>query len=89
MGFLRIHCKRCGNVWSVYHRDNWNDDNFRHCPFCFSEIDEGLWKKQILPAFGAMSDANREIENHYTGYLTGSLFRVDYISNPVMLRGNE
>lgn len=82
MGFLRIHCKHCGNIWHVYSRDNWRKDTFRTCPFCFTEIDAGLWEKQILPAFGAMSDANRELIKHSRGYNTGS-FRVDYVSNPV------
>ena len=68
MSYLRIHCEACGGVWEVYHRDNWNNDKARQCPHCFAEIDRKTREKEVLPAFGAVHDANAELHKDHTGY---------------------
>jgi len=80
MGFLRIHCDCCGGSWDVYGRDDWKDSRSRTCPHCQAKIDGQDWEGQILPAFGAMLDANRELIKTHTGYHTPA-FVVDYIED--------
>lgn len=80
MGFLRIHCDYCGGTWDVYGRDDWNETRSRTCPHCQSKIDGQDWEKQIVPAFGAMLDANRELMKTHTGYHS-PLLTVDYIED--------
>lgn len=79
MGFLRLHCTYCGDPWEVYHRDM-RSPTANQCPHCFKEIDRQTWDKQIVPAFGAMDDANRELFKDHTGIHT-VLFSADYIAN--------
>lgn len=86
MGYLKIHCKNCRKSWAVYHRDNWHDERARQCPFCYSEIDKDLWEREIIPAFGAMSDANREILKNYTGFPDKSMFLIDYRANRELMK---
>lgn len=80
MAFLRIHCDVCGGTWEVYHRDNWNDDKARQCPHCFSKIDRQTWQKEVLPAFGAVHDANAELFKEHTGR-PAPLFTFDVIAD--------
>lgn len=80
MVYLRIHCAACGGVWEVYHRDNWNNDKARQCPHCSAEIDRQTWEKQILPAFGAVHDANAELFKDHKGN-DKPLFYVDVIAD--------
>ncbi len=82
MAYLRIHCAACGGVWEVYHRDNWNDGKARQCPHCSAEIDSQTWEKQVLPAFGAVHDANAELYKDHTGY-DKPLFSVDVMANSI------
>ena len=77
MGHLKIHCDSCGSDWTVYHRDDWKDWKARTCPMCGETIDHQTWDDQILPAFGAMEDANRELYKDHAGY-HGTLFTVTY-----------
>ena len=79
MGYLRIHCSNCRRRWAVYDRDNWRSESSRTCPHCETKIDAQTWENQVLPAFGMMGDANRELFKD-TGY-EKPLFRVDYISD--------
>lgn len=81
MAFLRIHCDVCGGTWEVYDRDRKND-KARQCPHCFSEIDAQTWARQIVPAFCAVSDANRELYKDSTGYHT-PLFTFDVIADHI------
>lgn len=78
---LRIHCDQCGGAWEVYGRDNWREPTARTCPHCGHKIERQTWEGQVLPAFGAMMDANRELikirEDH------GPLFTVDYLEDSV------
>lgn len=78
-GYVRIHCAQCRRRWAVYERDDWKADTARTCPHCGAQIDAQTWERQVLPAFGIMGDANRELIKDHTGYST-PLFRVDYIS---------
>ena len=80
MGMIRIHCGYCGGTWEVYGRDEWGKTAARTCPHCDSRIDGQTWEKQILPAFGAMMDGNRELVKDHTGY-NQPLFAVDYIED--------
>ena len=80
MGFLRIHCDYCGGTWDVYGRDDWKTTRSRTCPHCQTKIDGQDWNNHVLPAFGAMMDANRELIKTHTGYHT-PLFTVDYVED--------
>lgn len=79
---MKIHCFTCGGAWEVYERDNWKADSARTCPHCGRQIDVQTWENLVLPAFGMMADANRELFRDHTGYGT-PLFRVDYISERI------
>lgn len=80
MGYIKIHCAECRRRWAVYARDDWKADAARTCPHCGAQIDPQTWEKQVLPAFGMMGDANRELFKDHTGY-HAPLFRVDYIAS--------
>ena len=80
MAYMRIHCEMCGGTWEVYQRDDWKDDRARQCPHCFREIDRQIWDKEILPAFGAASDANAELFKNSTGYYK-PIFTVDFMAD--------
>lgn len=82
MAYLRIHCDVCGGTWEVYHRDNWKDDKARQCPHCFAKIDRSVWEKEVLPAFGAVQDANAELFKEHTGYHR-PLFTFDVIADHI------
>ena len=76
MGFLKVRCEHCGAAWEVYAHQI-HQEQANQCPHCFSEIDRQTWDRQIVPAFGALDDANREIVKDYLGY-GAQMFRVDY-----------
>ena len=80
MGILRIHCDSCGGQWEVYGSGDFHARTARTCPHCGQRIDGQTWEKQILPAFGGMMDANRELIKDHTGYHS-PLFTVDYIAD--------
>jgi len=80
MSFLRIHCHNCGEYWDVYGEDDYRHRKYKVCPYCKQEIDGQDWENQIVPAFGAMLDANRELVKTHIGY-KAPLFSVDYIDN--------
>lgn len=77
MGMLRIRCGYCNSSWDVYGmRGQWTDDVNRTCPHCGARIDSQTWQKHVLPAFGALQDANRELFKDHANHLP--LFAVDY-----------
>ena len=78
MGFMRIHCHNCGGYWDVYEDDDYKLRKFKTCPHCQEQIDGQDWMNQVLPAFGSMLDANRELKKTHTGY-KAPLFTVDFI----------
>ncbi len=80
MGYMKIKCHECGGSWEVYHY-NFRDDHLRVCPHCCKEIDRQTWNRQIIPAFGALEDANRELYKDHTGYPGVALFTVEYRVN--------
>lgn len=80
MAYLKIYCDVCGGEWQVYHRDNWKDDKARQCPHCFSEIDRRTWDNFVLPALGAVNDANAELFKEHAGYHT-PLFSFDVVAD--------
>ena len=61
MAMMKIYCDYCGQKWDIYERDNWNDDKARTCPHCFNKIDGQTWKNEIIPAFGAYMDLNKQL----------------------------
>lgn len=85
MGYLRIHCTECRRRWAVYSRDDWHSIHSRTCPHCGAQIDKRTWENQVLPAFGMMGDANRELIKDRTGY-GRPLFRVDFIADNIRER---
>lgn len=80
MGFLRIHCHNCGGYWDIYEGDDFNHRKYKTCPHCKAQIDGQDYDNQVLPAFGAMMDANRELKKTHTGYKS-PLFTVDFIQS--------
>ena len=66
MGYMRIKCHYCGGTWEVYARSVTNGDFARTCPHCFKGIERQTWEKQIIPAFHALDDANRELVKRIT-----------------------
>lgn len=78
MGFLKVCCDHCGASWEVYSHQM-KEERSNQCPHCFSEIDRQTWDGQIVPAFAALDDANREIVKDCLGYGT-QMFRVDYFA---------
>lgn len=60
----------------------------RTCPHCFKAIERQTWEKQIIPAFHALDDANREIVKDSSGYHT-PLFEVSYEADSVFRNGYE
>lgn len=81
MGYLRIKCHKCGGSWPVDHNEI-HDDHRRVCPWCCKEIDRQTWNKSIVPAFGEMEDAARELVKDYTGYPGAGLFSISYFTGP-------
>ena len=78
--YMRIHCAKCGGTWEIYQRDDWKGDRARECPHCYTAIDRQIWADEVLPAFGAASDANAELFKHHTGY-NSPLFTVDFMAD--------
>lgn len=80
MGFLRIHCHNCGNHWDINEGDDYKQRKYKTCPYCKEQIDGQDFDNQVLPAFGAMMDANRELKKTHTGY-NASLFSVEFMQD--------
>ena len=78
MAKMKIHCRSCGKSWKITERDKWNNDNARICPHCFKKIDCQTWKNDILPAFGAFMDLNKQLIKDTGAGCT--LFSVDFKS---------
>ena len=77
MGFLRIHCGGCGQVWEVYRKAREYDAS-RECPHCGKRIDPTTWHKHVLRAFDYMADANLEVMRDHADYHQGA-FKLDYV----------
>lgn len=75
MGYLQIICDHCRKHWDVYNR-NMNEESARICPRCMRSVDEQTWNRFVLPAFGMMDDAGRELMKDSLNH--SPLFRVDY-----------
>lgn len=75
MGYLQITCAHCKKHWVVYNR-NMNEESARSCPRCLKAIDSQTWARFILPAFGLMDDANRDLIKDNMN--RSPLFRVEY-----------
>ena len=67
MAYLKIYCDYCGQTWEVYER-SMHDEHSKQCPHCLAKIDSQTWDRQILPALGQVSDANRELFKDHVGY---------------------
>ena len=77
MGFLRIHCGGCGQVWEVYRKAREYDAS-RECPHCGKRIDPTTWHKHVLRAFDYMADANLAVMQDHVDYHQGA-FKLDYV----------
>ena len=64
------------------------DERANQCPHCFAEVDRQTWTRQIVPGFGHMEDANRELLKDSTGY-DSPLFGVDYIQTVERIQNHE
>ena len=80
MAKLKIRCVRCRSRWELHEGEDWHEESTRTCPSCGAQIDAQIWEKEIMPAFGAMGDANRELIKHHLGF-KAPLFRVDFASD--------
>ena len=85
MGYMRIKCHYCGGTWEVYGRSVTNGDYARTC---LKAIEKQTWDKQIIPAFYALDDANRELVKDSSGY-HAPLFEVSYEADSVFRNGYE
>ena len=63
-------------------------DAARACPHCFKSIDSQTWERQVVPAFHALDDANRELFKDTTGYRV-PLFEVDYIADTIFANAKK
>lgn len=88
MGYLKIRCHYCGGTWEAYRQMIDSGDYASTCPHCFKSIERQTWEKQIVPAFHALDDANRELLKDYTGYHV-PLFEVSYKADTVSKNGYE
>ena len=88
MGYMRIRCDYCGGKWEIYHRDDWKSYRARTCPHCSKKIDPQTWERFILPAFGAVEDANAELYKDTLGYKC-PLFEVDFIADTTFKREHK
>lgn len=87
MGFLRIRCDYCGGIWEVY-AHQMKSDRANQCPHCFKEIEPSTWENDIVPAWGAMEDANLELMKDNTGYKR-TIFEVSYIGDTIFKRARR
>lgn len=78
MAFMKIHCENCGGSWEVYFRA-FHDPKARECPHCFERIEQQTWERQIVPAFGAFSDANLELARDEADH--HPRFTVDFVDD--------
>lgn len=53
-------------------------DGANRCPFCGAEIRRSVWDKCVLPAWAGIEDANRDLEQEYTGYPDTALSQIEY-----------
>ena len=86
MAYIKIHCDYCGGTWDVYKRDV-ASTNARQCPQCFQEIDAQSWKKEVVPAFCSVEDANAELYKDHCD--RKPLFYFDVIANHIFENSNN
>lgn len=79
MAYIRIHCDSCGGTWEVY-RYNYKESTALTCPHCGKDVDRELWRSQVIPALGAVMDANAELFKYHIG-LNEPLFFIDIIGD--------
>lgn len=77
MGFLIVNCCSCGEKYSL-HGDMVFDKSANVCPSCSAEIQRSFWERQVIPAWAAFEDANRDLRNIHTGYDNAPLFKIEY-----------
>lgn len=77
MGFLKIKCYHCNGTYRLY-GDMVHHPDANRCPFCYAEIRRSIWDKIVIPAWGTMEDANRDLQNEHTGYNNVPLFQIEY-----------
>lgn len=77
MGFLKVKCYRCHHTYRLY-GDMVHHEHANVCPNCFAEIPRGIWERCVIPAWGGIEDANRDLQQTHTGYLYTSLFQIGY-----------
>lgn len=85
MAYMVIHCESCGGSWQVYDRDDLTHWHAHTCPHCGKRIDRATWEAQVIPAFGAVADANRELFKDATGY-HGPQFSFDVFGDTFFTR---
>ena len=85
MAFLVINCESCGGSWQVYSRADLHHWHARTCPHCGKAIDPETWERFVVPALGAVTDANRELVNDHTGN-HGPLFTFDVMGDALFAK---
>ena len=76
-GFLKVKCYHCKGTWRLY-GDMAHHKDANRCPFCQAQIRRSIWDKIVLPAYGTLEDANRDLLNEHTGYDNVPLFQIEY-----------
>lgn len=72
-----MKCYHCHGVYRLY-GDMVQHQDANRCPFCGAEVKRSTWDKIIVPAWGTMEDANRDLQQEYTGYPNTTLFQIEY-----------
>ena len=77
MGVLKVQCYKCGSRYQV------NAGMIKHteanmCPYCYAELPRDTWERIVIPAFGELEDANRELIKEHSGYVDTPLFQICY-----------
>ena len=77
MGVLKVQCYKCRSRYQI------NAGMIHHieankCPYCFAELPRDTWERIVVPAFGELEDANRELYKEHSGYIDTPLFQIGY-----------
>ena len=85
MGFLKVKCYHCKGTYRLY-GDMIHHPSANICPFCRAEIRRSVSERCVIPPWAGMEDANRDLQQEYTGYSDAQLFQIEYQINKPRVR---